>query len=130
MTRILATLMFSGLSIAAFAQPGSGGAACRPDVQQYCSSAAGGGGEQVKDCLIDHQKEISDACYDFLSKQKSGDARSEGNATDSRPAAPNTQIYRSRHANGSTIYSDTLQPNAVAVRKIQIDNANSALPFR
>lgn len=189
MTRILATLVFSGFSIAALAQQGGGREACRPDVQKYCSSAVSGGVEQVKDCLvdhqndisdacygflksnlgrkqsgppqgappganackadvptyckgvqpgggrikdclIDHQKEISDACYDFLSRQKSGDPGNGGDVAVTQPAALGGQIYRSRQANGSTVYSDTLQPNAVSVKKVQIDNGNSALPFR
>jgi len=189
MKNILVALVFSGFAIAAPAQQGGGREACRPDVQQYCSSAAGGGAEQIKDCLIehqkdisdacydflksnlsqkqsgppqgtspgggackadvpqfckgvqpgggrikdcliDHQKEISDACYDFLSKQKSGEAGSGDNAAASQTTAPSAQIYRSRQANGSTVYSDTLQPNAVTVKRVQIDNGNSALPFR
>jgi hypothetical protein len=49
MKNILVALVFSGFSIAALAQQGDGREACRPDVQQYCSGAAGGGGEQAKD---------------------------------------------------------------------------------
>ena len=40
--------------------------ACATDLHQYCSNVGTGGGYQL-DCLLDHQKDISDACYDNVS---------------------------------------------------------------
>jgi len=44
----------------AFAEEG-GTAACRADAQKYCSSAG-----NKMECLIDHQNDISDDCYNLL----------------------------------------------------------------
>ena len=41
--------------------------ACSVDLPRYCANVASGGGHQL-DCLIAHQKEISDGCYDELSR--------------------------------------------------------------
>lgn len=41
--------------------------ACREDVRQYCPQA--NGGKAVMDCLLDHQKDISNNCYDTLKKR-------------------------------------------------------------
>ncbi|MEI7614385.1 MAG: cysteine rich repeat-containing protein [Betaproteobacteria bacterium] len=43
-------------------------AACRIDVEQFCSQSKGSG-QQAMQCLLDHQKEVSDACYDTLKKR-------------------------------------------------------------
>lgn len=51
--------------VAAAQERGSG--ACRDDAHQYCSQAAGG--KAITDCLLDHQKDISDACYDTLKQR-------------------------------------------------------------
>ena len=48
------------LPLAVAAEEG-GTAACRTDAQQYCASAG-----NKMECLIDHQKDISDACYNVL----------------------------------------------------------------
>ncbi|NTV10901.1 MAG: hypothetical protein HGA47_09025, partial [Zoogloea sp.] len=56
------------LPCAAFAQQGG---ACREDVRKYCSGAARTP-EGVKDCLLDHQKEVSDACYDTMKARMEG----------------------------------------------------------
>ncbi len=39
--------------------------ACRSDVQTFCQGVQPGGG-RIKDCLQDHYKQISDACYTAL----------------------------------------------------------------
>ena len=49
---------------------GGGRGPCRQDVQRYCAQSAGG--EKTMDCLLDHQKEITDACYDALKARLSG----------------------------------------------------------
>jgi len=56
-----ALLLAAGL---ASAQPGVNRSACIGDVQSFCSGA--GTGSAVKECLLDHQQQISDGCYDFL----------------------------------------------------------------
>jgi hypothetical protein len=64
------TIRFAMLALAALplacAAQNEGSGACRADVQRFCAATAGAGGEKVMDCLIDHQKEISDACYSAL----------------------------------------------------------------
>lgn len=42
--------------------------ACRADVQNYCSQSKGSM-QQATDCLLDHQQEISDTCYDALKQR-------------------------------------------------------------
>lgn len=54
-------------SLAAAAQDGAG--SCRADIENYCS-ASKGNPKQAKDCLLEHQQEISDGCYEKLKRQK------------------------------------------------------------
>jgi len=53
-------LLAAVLPLAAAAEEG-GTAACRADAQKYCASAG-----NKMECLIDHQNDITDACYSFL----------------------------------------------------------------
>lgn len=46
---------------------GGHGRACRQDAEALCKGVQPGGG-RIVNCLMDHQKELSDACYDQLSK--------------------------------------------------------------
>lgn len=58
-------------------QPAGGGGdgqACRQDAQQLCKGVQPGGG-RIVDCLLDHQKDLSDACYDSLAKKMQGGQR-------------------------------------------------------
>jgi len=57
-------MMFS-FSSRSFANP------CEPDVKQYCSDVEPGGG-RIMNCLQDHYKDVSQDCYDTLSKKMSG----------------------------------------------------------
>ncbi len=57
-------MLLTAATFAAFAQ---GGGACREDVQKYCAQSQGG--RQITDCLLDHQQEVSDACYGALKKR-------------------------------------------------------------
>ncbi len=41
--------------------------ACRDDAKTFCKGIQPGGG-RILDCLEDHYKEISDACYSALQK--------------------------------------------------------------
>lgn len=108
---------------------GGGAEACKPDVPKFCKGVQPGNG-RIKECLIDHQKEISDACYGFLSDLKSGktqggaDAGLEGNTSADRA------VYKSRQPDGSTVYAESPQPNAQSVKRVQFLNGNTALPLR
>ena len=42
--------------------------ACKQDAEEFCKGIQPGGG-RIVNCLKDHQKELSDACYDQLSKR-------------------------------------------------------------
>ena len=42
---------------------------CKQDVKQFCGNVQRGGG-RIINCLMDHQNDISDACYDALSQKK------------------------------------------------------------
>jgi len=66
------------MPLAALAQENPG--PCRSDVEQFCRQSQGDP-KAATDCLLDHQQEISDACYDKLKQQlngsgKDGEARS------------------------------------------------------
>jgi hypothetical protein len=102
----------------------AGAGACLADVPKFCKGVKPGGG-RIKDCLIDHQQDISQGCYDFLSKQKSGDA---GSAEKSAPAP--TTIIRSKQANGHVSYSDTPQPDAEVDKEVQIPGGNTSVAPR
>lgn len=132
MTKTMVALALAAVSVAAPAQQ-DGREACRPDVRQYCAAAVGGGREEVRECLLDHQKDISDACYDFMSRQLSGGAGNGGggqSGQSGQPAPPGKAVYRSQLSNGKTVYSDSLPPDASSTRRVQFINGNSALPFR
>ena len=132
MTKTMVALALAAVSIAAPAQQDVR-EACRPDVQQYCAGAVGGGREEVKECLLDHQNDFSDACYDFMNKQSSDGAGRSGGGTwgQSGQSAPQGEaVYRSHLSNGKTVYSDLLPPDAASTRRVQFIDANSALPFR
>ena len=42
---------------------------CVDDIQKYCSGVQPGGG-RIKDCLMDHYKEVSEDYYNALSQGK------------------------------------------------------------
>jgi len=51
-----------------YAQAGGeqdGAGACKPDARQFCREVKPGSGRMM-DCLIDHQQQISEPCYQFL----------------------------------------------------------------
>jgi hypothetical protein len=52
---------------------------CAPDIRRYCSRTDGS--SQTTSCLLDHQKDVSDACYESLRKQVGGTGQSAGNQT-------------------------------------------------
>jgi len=64
------------LALASLVAAAEGGGPCRADVQKYCAQAQGG--KQVEDCLLDHQKDVSDACYDGLKQRLQGGGQGGG----------------------------------------------------
>lgn len=48
------------------------GGACQADVQRYCTQS--GGGREVFECLLDHQQDVSDDCYEDLKRRMSADS--------------------------------------------------------
>ena len=47
-------------------KPGPG--ACKQDAAMFCKDVQPGGG-RIVECLMDHQKDLSDSCYDQLAKR-------------------------------------------------------------
>lgn len=69
-------------------EPGGGDSACRGDIRKFCSQAQG---QQAQECLLDHQQDISDACYDALKKKlQSGRSEQDGQGN----APPGAQACR------------------------------------
>lgn len=62
------------IPLAAFSQENAG--PCRSDVERFCRQAQDNP-KAATDCLLDHQQDISDACYDKLKQQMS---RADGEA--------------------------------------------------
>lgn len=48
---------------------------CQADIQRYCPQA--GDGRQAMECLLDHQNDISDACYESLKKRLSSQQQNQ-----------------------------------------------------
>jgi hypothetical protein len=112
------------------AQDRGAGAACRADVNRFCKGTEPGGG-RIMNCLLDHQQEISDGCYDFLKKQMSGEGgAAAGSAAESPPPQAAGPVYRSRQPDGRIVYSDTPQANATLQRQVPLDRVISAQPLR
>ena len=65
MNKMIAALTLLAFAGIALAQQGDG--ACKEDARKYCAQTSGG--KQIMECLLDHQKDISDACYDTLKKR-------------------------------------------------------------
>ncbi len=104
--------------------------ACKADASQFCKGVEPGGG-RIVNCLIDHQKDISDGCYDLLKKRQSGDAKgSPDSIAESRPAQPAATIYRSRQADGRTLYSDAPQLNSSVEKEVPMDRVITVQPPR
>ena len=110
-----------------------GESACRADAQKFCKGVKPGEG-RIVDCLIDHQKDISDGCYDLLKKQLSSGGSKEreagGESGANEPAPPAGPVYRSRQADGRTIYSDIPQIGASGQGEVPMDRVIWARPPR
>jgi hypothetical protein len=57
--------------------------ACKADAEKFCAQVNGADGQRL-DCLIDHQKEISDACYDALKTHLDSTPRTKACRSDAR----------------------------------------------
>jgi hypothetical protein len=63
-----ALALAAGLAFAADApQAGSPRAACKPDVEKFCSAVQPGGG-RVKACIKQNEAQVSQPCKDALAK--------------------------------------------------------------
>ena len=106
----LAALLPALATSVAGAEEQGGTSVCRADAQKFCSGAG-----NKMECMIDHQNDLSDACYDFL-KQKLKKERREKESRDKEkrdqgsyepaPAAPSAPIYKVKTADGRTIYTN------------------------
>ncbi len=62
--------------------------ACNTDAEKFCSQ---GGGQVVVDCLLDHQNDISDACYDALKVRLGNERGMRACRQDSQKFCPGVQ---------------------------------------
>ena len=62
--------------------------ACNTDAEKFCSQ---GGGQVVVDCLLDHQNDISDACYDALKVRLGNEQGMQACRQDSRRFCPGVE---------------------------------------
>jgi len=120
----LLVLALGCIPLAVPAQDKGGSSACRADAQKFCAQAMGGGAK-VMDCLLDHQQEISDGCYDALKARLN-----QQRGAESRPAPAAGPVYRSRQADGRTVYSDAPQPNAAVQGEVPMDRVIFTPPPR
>ena len=61
--------------------------ACNTDTEKFCSQ----GGGLVVDCLLDHQNDISDACYDALKVRLANEQGMQACRQDSRRFCPGVE---------------------------------------
>jgi Cysteine rich repeat len=72
------TLLPSSLPADEGGAPGKGGvSACMADTSKFCGGSRGSGGKTM-DCLLDHQNDISDACYDALKARMESQHSAQG----------------------------------------------------
>jgi len=65
--------LVAAFSVAICAQEGR---PCQADEQKYCSQATGD--NQKRECLLDHQQDVSDACYDAMKKRMNAQEGNQG----------------------------------------------------
>jgi hypothetical protein len=110
--RTLVLALAALLPLVAGAEEQGGTSACRADAQKYCASAG-----NKMECLIDHQNDITDACYGFLKeklhkeKQRLQQEKQEKQgSSEPAPAAASAPvsnpIYKVKTADGRTIYTN------------------------
>jgi len=87
----ISSALFLIFSIVAFGAVVYADNPCAGDIQKYCSDVQPGGG-RIKDCLMDHYKDIGDNCYASLSKMKQGQNNAEsGQGEEGRSQNPSMQ---------------------------------------
>jgi hypothetical protein len=75
-------------SVVNAADPGNPREACKGDAETFCKGVQPGGG-RIMDCLKDHFKDISDACYSALNNAPPGPGNGGGqNAGPPPPGGP------------------------------------------
>src|SRR3954466_2187760 len=120
--RLIVCALAALLPLLATAEEQGGSRACRADAQKYCANE-----KDKKECLIDHQKDISDGCYDFLKKAiKQGSVDAPASEAPFTATAYSSPIYKVKTAEGRTVYTNAAVPNGAEVK----DRNNIALPIR
>lgn len=116
------------------ANAGGQGGACQSDAAQFCRGVQPGGG-RIVDCLISHQQDISEACYQALKKQVSngeggGDGGFQSAGVSSAARTPPAPVYRSRQPDGRIVYSDSRPMASMLQRTVPLDRVIVAQPPR
>src|SRR3954454_10171760 len=100
--RLIVSTLAALLPLVASAEEQGGSRACRADVQKYCANE-----KDRKECLIDHQKDISDGCYEVLKKVlKQGSIDAPASEAPFAAAAHSSPIYKVKTAEGRTVYTN------------------------
>lgn len=98
---------------------GSGGnAACQADARKYCAQS--GGGKARFECLLDHQQDVSDACYESLKKQMSSRQNEPQGQSGSGGAPPAMQACKQ----DSQQYCRGVQPGQGRIINCLLDHQN------
>jgi hypothetical protein len=91
----------TGLNRSLFADSGQGGeqngGPCRSDARQFCPGSQGA--RQIGECLLDHQQEISDRCYDALKQRLQNQQAVQACKRDSEELCAGVQRGESRIVN-------------------------------
>ena len=116
------------LPLTARAEEGGSGA-CRADVQKYCSAQGDRG--KTMDCLLDHQQEMTQACYDFLKSQLQRQrGTQEAQPRVASAAAASRPIYKVTGADGRIVYTNAPPAGGSLAEEIRLDRVISAVPIR
>jgi len=122
-----------GVFLSAASAQVPGAQACKPEAQKYCSAAIGGGRDKTIDCLIEHQQEISDACYSYLKaelERERDERRTQRDAQPEPQPAPQSVIYKVRNADGRIVYTNAPPANAVSAEEVAQDRVINVMPIR
>jgi len=121
--RLIVSALAALLPPLATAQEQGGSGACRADVQKYCASAG-----NKKECMLDHQNDVTDACYSFMKsmvlRERAAGAQKQESADSYEPVG--SPIYKVRTAEGRIVYTNAPVTNGTEVK----DRNNIALPIR
>jgi len=106
-----------------------GQATCHSDVAQFCRGMEPGGG-RIVDCLISHQKDISEACYQALKKKASNEQGDADAGFQSVSRASPASVYRSKQPDGRIVYSDARPMASMLQGTVPLDRVIIAQPPR